>query len=250
MDAILPVELWREVLLHLSMPSLQLLKAVCKAMAQLCRAVLRSEAWQTRTPLNEFALRESIKTQVHTYRLPLTVSFYPHFLPEDAQCIATVHRLKLMFRNNTTEELVQPVDASQFGFKKMYDSNIHLVPYDMCIEVHGEGVYTSESSLRQLLQRVLRMRGNNEALRGGFADSLWNFCVDTSRNDATIWPFEWTQNEDEESFKGIFSSMCPVTQIRKNKWIDHQAPWSQLGNCEYETMSLEQLCATGLRLFV
>ena len=42
----LPAELQQAILLCLSLPQLQLVKAVSRAMASSCRAVLRSQAWQ------------------------------------------------------------------------------------------------------------------------------------------------------------------------------------------------------------
>ena len=242
----LPPELWREVLLHLSMPRLQLLKAVCRAMAQHCRAMLRSEAWQTHTPLNEFAMRESIKTQVHVYKLPLTVSIYPEFLPEDAQCIATIHHMKLMAKNWMREELVHSVDATTFEVDAFYDRNNCLLVRDLCIEVHGEGIFTSETALRQVLQRVLRARGKPSVLPDCLVDSLWNYTEDATKG--TPWSYRCGQDGEAEPLKHILESINPVTQIRTGKWVINEAPWSML-QFERWNLDIRDMCRMGLGLF-
>ena len=243
----LPPELWRGVLQQLSLPPLLLVKAVCQAMAGHVRAVVRSAAWQTRTPLNEFALREAIKTQVHSYKLPLTVSIYPELLPEDAQCLATIHRMKLLVRHATLSEMVHPVDPAQFEHDTFRDENTCLVPCDLCIEIRGEGIVASETALRQVLQSVLRTRGTYSAHKAAVADALWNYAEEPALGAA--WPYRWRTNGEEvlTSFKDVLVSMKPATEIRAGKWIVNEAPWSGL-ECEKEALDLKTLCTMGLGL--
>ena len=56
-----PSELRHAILQRLSLPQLRLLKAVSRAMANNCRAVLRSEAWQE-IPINLIALEAELKS--------------------------------------------------------------------------------------------------------------------------------------------------------------------------------------------
>lgn len=62
-----PAELRHAILQRLSLSQLRLLKTVSRAMANNCRAVLRSEVWQ-KIPINLIALEAELKTQLHAYK--------------------------------------------------------------------------------------------------------------------------------------------------------------------------------------
>mgnify|MGYP003323303615 CR=1 FL=1 len=183
----LPAELRHSILLHLSLTQLRLLKAVSRGMASDCRAVLRSEAWQD-IPLNTIMLETELKTQLHAYKLPLTVSVCGRLFPPDAPCIATVHRLKLA--RVSPDEAVS--DVSPEAWMQRYGSERREAPFtsitDMCIEVHGVGICGSETSLRIALQEELRRRGWFKPADGkidgreDYAQALWPYKIEVEKD--------------------------------------------------------------------
>ena len=251
----LPPELRRLVLQCLSLPQLRLLKAVSRAMASDCRAVLRSEAWQA-IPLNQIALEAELKTQLHAYKLPLTVSVCSRLFPPDAPCIATVHRLKLARVNH--DEAVSDVGpeawVKRYGPATREDTFTCVT--DMCIEVHGVGICGSETSLRIALQEELRKRGmykpgpdNKIDGREDYAQALWPYQIEPHEDG---WSMGHTgKHTDDVELDELLGQMEIATEVRKGVWWRHEKPHSDQNGFDYcGELDLLALCRLGSKLFV
>tara|TARA_B100001094_G_C18153153_1_gene784880 strand:- start:1091 stop:1906 length:816 start_codon:yes stop_codon:yes gene_type:complete len=186
----LPPELRRLVLQCLSLPQLRLLKTVSRSMATDCRTVLRSKAWQIRGA-NHYAMEEELKTQLHTYRLPLLVSCFPNCFPKTAPCLAVIHRLRLN-RLNSYGDAVNADDVTTWGYTRD-SSDLSTIVSDMCIEVRGHGICGSMTTLRQVLQEAVRMRGV-EGASWSHQGTEWT----TEKVAEGLWTYEVTEYDGEE----------------------------------------------------
>ena len=239
----LPAELRHAILLHLSLTQLRLLKAVSRGMASDCRAVLRSETWQD-IPLNMIMLETELKTQLHAYKLPLTVSIFSAFFPNDAPCIATVHRLKLGRVN--PDEIA--CDVSPEVWVERDDDDTFTSITDMCIEVHGVGICGSETSLRIALQDEMRRRGTPKppGFKVNMADALWPFRITDG------WSLahgnEWA---NQVKLDRLLDRMEIVTEVRKGVWWTHEPPHSDQNGFDYcGELSLLALCRLGSKILL
>lgn len=243
---LIPTELRRAILLRLSLTQLRLLKAVSRGMASDCRAVLRSEAWQD-VPLNWIALEAELKTQLHAYKLPLTVSIFSAFFPTEAPCIATVHRLKLA-RVNYDEVAC---DASPETWVPADDENTFTSITDMCIEVHGVGICGSETSLRIALQEEMRRRGTPkpEGFKVDMADALWPFRVELDEDGWSLCHGnEWA---NQVKLDRLLDRMEVATEVRKGVWKVHDPPHSDQNGFDYcQELSLLGLCRLGSKILL
>jgi len=242
----LPAELRHAILQHLSLSQLRLLKAVSRAMANGCRAVLRSEAWQ-QIPLNLIALEAELKTQLHAYKLPLTVSIFSAFFPKDAPCIATVHRLKL--GRVSRGEIA--CDVSPEVWAEGDDEDTFTSITDMCIEVHGVGICGSETSLRIALQEEMRRRGTPKppGFKVNTADALWPFRI---RLNSDSWSLahgnEWA---NEVNLDRLLDRMEIATEVRPGVWWTHEPPHSDQNGFEHcGELSLLGLCRLGSKILL
>ena len=240
----LPVELCQAILLHLSLPRLRLLKTVSRAMANCCRAVLRSEAWQE-IPLNLISLEAELKTQLHTYKLPLTVSVCSRLFPTDAPCIATVHRLKLARIN--CDEVASDVSPEAWAKKEGTFTCIT----DMCIEVHGVGICGSETSLRIALQEELRRRGKDNKIDGreDYAQALWPYQIEPHEDG---WSMGHTgKHTDDVELDELLGQMEIATEVRKGVWWRNEKPHSDQEGFDYcGELGLLALCRLGSKLLL
>ena len=227
----LPPELQCAILHHLSLLRLRLVKMVSRAMANRCRAVLRSEAWQV-IPLNQIALEAELKTQLHAYKLPLTVSVCGRLFPPDAPCIATVHRLKLgrVNRDEVASDVSPKAWVKRYGAEARDDTFTSIT--DMCIELHGVGICGSETSLRIALQEELRRRGTSEILYGkNWAQALWPYQIEPHSDG---WSMGHTgEYGDEVGLDDLLSSMEIATEVRKGVWWRHEKPHSDQNGFDY-----------------
>jgi hypothetical protein len=244
----LPVELCQAILLHLLLPQLRLLKTVSRAMANSCRAVLRSEAWQ-KIALNQIALEAELKTQLHAYKLPLTVSIFSAFFPEDAPCIATVHRLKLARVN--CNEVACDTSPEAWKFVPADDDDTFTSITDMCIEVHGVGICGSETSLRITLQEEMRRRGTPKptGFKVNTADALWPYKIEPEEDGwSIVHGNEWV---NEVKLDRLLDRMEIVTEVRKGVWWMHEPPHSGQNGFEHcGELSLLGLCRLGSKLLL
>lgn len=242
----LPAELRLAILQRLSLSQLRLLKAVSRAMANGCRAVLRSEAWQD-VPLNLIALEAELKTQLHAYKLPLTVSICSAFFPTEAPCIATVHRLKLA-RVNYDEVAC---NASPEAWVPADDEDTFTSITDMCIEVHGVGICGSETSLRIALQEEMRRRGTPkpEGFKVDMAAALWPYDVMLHSDGwSLVHGYEWA---DQVKLDRLLDLMEVTTEVRKGVWKAHEPPHSDQNGFDYcQELSLLGLCRLGSKILL
>ena len=247
----LPAELRLAILQLLSLSQLRLLKTVSRAMANGCRAVLRSEAWQD-LPLNLIALEAELKTQLHAYKLPLTVSIYSDHFPRDAPCIATVHRLKLARIDHDEAACDVSPEAWARAWVRKEDDMVFTSITDMCIEVHGVGICGSETSLRIALQEEMRRRGTTKLSGKGridVADCLWPYHV---------WHHEdgWSlgygnQVGGELKLDDLLSMMEIATEVRKGVWQKHEPPHSSQNGFDYcGELDLLRLCRLGSKILL
>ena len=247
----LPTELRHAILLRLSLMQLRLLKAVSRGMASDCRAVLRSEAWQE-IPLNIVMLETELKTQLHAYKLPLTVSIYSQFFPPEAPCIATVHRLKLTRVNS--DEIT--TDVSPAAWVPRYgpetgDSTFTSI-VDMCIEVHGVGICGSEVSLRIALQDELRRRGKKEPpqdVNAQPAQGLWPYKI---KLHADGWSLARDGNNiNDVQLDHLLDIMEIATEVRPGVWWRHEKPHSGENGFDFcGELSLLDLCRLGSKILL
>ena len=253
----LPPELLAHVLAHLTLPRLRLLKAVSRATAQTCRSVLRSPEWCKGT--NRFEVEEELKTQSHSYKLPMTVSLFHDDFEDGHKCIATVHRLKLLRMNDNGGYQNTRGGAREWEHVGRHNNDpTTTIVGEMCIEIHGEGVVGSEYALRNMLQEVMRQRCCGDACARRTAAEL-----NTSR---IVWSCSWSGREScdkkirpasdatrpEMSLHDLLEEICPATQIAQGVWAVHQMPCSMQGDGEYEhcVMNVIEMCRMGLDLFV
>ena len=246
----LPPELRRLVLQCLSLPQLRLLKAVSRAMASDCRAVLRSEAWQE-IPLNLIALEAELKTQLHAYKLPLTVSVCSDYFPPEAPCIATVHRLKLarISHDEAASDVGPEAWVKKYGPETREDTFTSIT--DMCIEVHGVGICGSETSLRIALQEELRRRGKDNKIDGreDYAQALWPYKI---KHHSDGWSMGYTgKHTDEVELDDLLSQMEVATEVRKGVWWRNEKPHSDQEGFDYcGELGLLALCRLGSKLLL
>tara|TARA_B100000767_G_scaffold225641_1_gene215035 strand:+ start:1014 stop:1835 length:822 start_codon:yes stop_codon:yes gene_type:complete len=265
---ILPAELCRAILFHLSLTQLRLVKTVSRAMATSCRAVLRSEVWQD-VGANMFVLEDELKTRLHAYQLPLTVSFFGDHFPQGAPCIVTVHRLKLARYDK--HEKACSVDSqawcstnTDFFHEPALDDE-HTVITDMCIEVHRVGICGSETTLRQALQQAMRRWGlKSIIIEDGqqrpttvkMADSLWpyNFEIDcdspNSRSIRKMWDASENKYVHEMPLDNLLTKMDIATELRDgadgHKYKLVEGPHSEQNGFDYcDVLDLMTLCRLG-----
>jgi hypothetical protein len=259
----LPPELRRLVLQCLSLPQLRLLKAVSRAMASDCRAVLRSKAWQN-NGANNHALQEELKTQLQSYRLPLTVSCFPRSFPINAPCLATVHRLRLA-RFDDGGEPLDADDVATWGHKCNNNEDVYTIVNEMCIEVHGHGICGSLTMLRQVLQEAMRARGVDWRHSEYYNKTHWT----AKKVTEGLWKYEVTEDDEEggwslkERLCGkrrvapeevptdmLLDNLVLVTEIRPGCWFTNQAPCTWESGFDGDELSPLYLCRLGSKLFV
>ena len=245
---LIPAELRHAILQRLSLSQLRLLKAVSRAMANDCRAVLRSETWQE-IPLNLIALEAELKTQLHAYKLPLTVSICSAFFPTDAPCIATVHRLKLGRVNHN--EVACDTSPGAWTWVPADDEDTFTSITDMCIEVHGVGICGSETSLRIALQEEMRRRGTPkpEGFKVDMAAALWPYSVELHSDGwSLVHGNEWA---DQVKLDRLLDIMEVATEVRKGVWKAHEPPHSDQNGFDYcQELSLLGLCKLGSKILL
>lgn len=265
----LPPELRRLVLQCLSLPQLRLVKAVSRAMASDCRAVLRSKAWQIKGA-NHYALQEELKTQLQSYRLPLMVSCFPKFFPDKAPCFAVIHRLRLNRINNYGDSL-NADDITTWEYTRD-NSDVSTIVSDMCIEVCGHGICGSMTTLRQVLQEAMRERGVEGYWRRQGKD--WT----TKKVVEGLWKYEVTEHDGEEAgtwslsprlcvpspsgkrFNApdevptdmVLESLEFVTEVRDDGGCMHnECPYNMENEYDYcGSMDPLYMCRLGSKLFV
>ena len=250
----LPAELRHAILLRLSLTQLRLLKAVSRGMASDCRAVLRSEAWQ-KIPLNIVMLETELKTQLHAYKLPLTVSVCGGLFPTDAPCIATVHRLQLtrISHDEAASDVSPAAWVKKYGRPTREDTFTSIT--DMCIEVHGVGICGSETSLRIALQEELRRRGKYKPGDGkidgrdDYAGALWPYDVVL---DEDGWALAHGNSYGEQvTLDELLGRMEIATEVRKGVWWRHEQPHSGENGFDYcGELDLLALCRLGSKILL
>ncbi len=251
----LPPELCRAILHHLSLVQLRLLKTLSRATANHCRAVLRSEAWQS-VPANFHALEQELKTQLQSWKLPLTVSCFPRHFPKEAPCLATIHRLKMVRLDpfgylDTTARAWEVRDSGEYR-------HYRTIITDMCIEVHGYGICGSETTLRQVLQQAIRDRGvctgrythgwSTQVLR----TQLWPFEVEADPDDPDggVWQLA-SAGGGEVPLNDVLESLKFAVEVRKGIWAAVDPPPSlQADFDDWGRANPLHLCQLGSKLFV
>jgi len=253
----LPAELCRAILFHLSLTQLRLVKTLSRAVATSCRAVLRSEAWQE-VATNYIALEAELKTRLHAYRLPLTVSVFSEHFPDDAPCIATVHRLKLARYDHHEQACsVEPSAWVETIRNFEHDAALdeeHTVITDMCIEVHRVGICGSETTLRQSLQEAMRTWGlpTIETMGGSpinLADALWPYKFEY-RDDgwslSQMWDASAKKSIREVPLNHLLTRMEIATEVSKGKWWKQEGPHCSQNGFDYcGELDLLALCRLG-----
>ena len=154
------------ILEHLHLPALRALKTTSKNVANLCRRVLRSDAWQGLEG-NYEDLYYDISGSIDTLSFPLTVTIMPyHFVKNgisnpfiDLQegtkhLIATIHRLKLICVNDEWDRI--PLESN---WKDVIWGKHRIGFIDLCMDFHGYGIVSSEEGMRSIILSALQQRG-------------------------------------------------------------------------------------------
>ena len=242
----LPPELLAKVLTHFSLPRLRLLKTLSHATASVCRRVLLSEEWSKGT--NYYQMEEEIKTQYHSYKLPLVVSIFFDDFEYDDWLLATIYKLKLK-KINSEGNFLDASDASHWTDDNMCNDINDTIVSDMCIEVHGQGIAGSVWTLRRMIQEHMREHGCNDFVRNTKVNQI---CTAVEGNKVVEYFSASSSYTNSKliTVKEMLVNMSPVTKITTGEWKLHEAPYSGECGSDHCLMNVFSMCSAGLDLFV
>ena len=245
----LSADLYVRILIRLPLHVLCGLKAVSRATANTCRRVLRSEEWQDMDQ-NEFDLRAALGGSPQQIQFPFTVSVLADYFggpgPDyqfnghegDKYLLATVHRLKIMSFDNDAERV--PFHEAL----RMNADDIRQVLVDVCIEIHGYGIVSSEQQLRSVLETIVQRRGARRfpmqksaalAASNGRISGLelkhlpngdWIITGDNFDNNVMLTRF-------------LLDNMLVVTKVAKDKWMHHDGCIQTYNHTVLDLMRME-----------
>jgi hypothetical protein len=241
----LPPELLARVLMHFSLPELKLLKAVSRATANACRRMLRSTEWSQN--VNEFDMAEEVSTQCN-YKLPMVVSIYEGYFEHGFQLLATVYKLKIKTIKES-QDYIDSADRTQWDCDHVDANSNDIVIVEMCIEIHGKGIFGSVWTLRRMIQEHMRKHASQAIWRGETADQMltYNWKAD---KDGDFY-YDLTMDVDKQTrVSDILYNICPVTEISKGVWEVNKTPCPDHYGYKHDYMNVIEMCQMGLDLFV
>jgi hypothetical protein len=235
----LPDVIWLEILTCLTLAHLRALKAVSREMATHCRHVLRSEKWQNDGG-NAIDLRYELKATTRQPTFPFTVSIldeyfggpgcrYGYDIREgDGYVLATVHSMDIAFIDDDGNRVERAI-----GLKAESKNNeLHSELVDVCIEVHGQGIFASELGLRIMLQALVVERGTS-----GWPKSRYSSAAQRISGWEIVDEDDGTQSrsigdtEIDEMMTTIelLQHMNVMTETAKGKWMQNEMVCSDEG---------------------
>ena len=241
----MPPELLASVLMHFSLPELKLLKAVSRATANACRRMLRSTEWSQ--GVNEFDMAEDVSTQ-HNYKLPMVVSIYEGYFERGFQLLATVYKLKIKTIKES-QDYIDSADRTQWESNRIDANSSDIVIVEMCIEIHGKGIFSSVWTLRRMIQEHMRKHASQARWRGETADQMLTYVqkVDKGGN----FEYDLTMDVEKQTrVSDILYNINPVTEISKGVWEVNRTPCPDHYGYKHNYMNVIEMCQMGLGLFV
>lgn len=184
---------------------------------------------------NEFDLQNALSGALQQIRFPFTVSILEDRFgrpgPEytcnvhdgDQFLLATVHRLNIMSFDNDGERV--PFHEAS----RMSDHDIRHVLTDVCIEIDGYGILSSEQQLREALEKIILRRG---ARRFPMQRAAALAAAPSRISGLTLEHLpegDWIITGDDfgdnvMSAKYLLNEMNVVTKVAKGKWLHHNSP--------------------------
>lgn len=235
----LPPELRVNILTRLELSLLRALKRLGRGMANDCRRVIRSEAWQDLDYKNEMVLTAAVSNSVQHLALPLTVSVidtyfgglgygYGYFVWEgDQHLLATIHSMNVVCVDDYGARVALTPGCK--AWKDQEEGDLRFSLLNLCVDVHGYGIVSSERELRMLLDKVVRERGVRRCpVRRGsrvprrIADVEYSYD-DSDRCDGLYGV------HDHLTTKDLFDNMSVATEIAKGKYVHYDIPWDENG---------------------
>lgn len=215
----LPEDARVRVLMFLPLPVLRALKALDRGTATLCRRVLRSAEWQARAPLNWFMLTEEVNDSLGQIRFPLKVSILDQRFEMPPECgprlphlLATIHRIDVLCWDCDKCTSVTPTFSDADGDK------IHRI-VDLCIEINGTCIVSSESGLRVLLDDSIRRDGVR--LCPVRQTDKFPTCVNAWREAPNGLSLSATP---EVTALDLLDSMTLRTNVAQDTWVWNEGP--------------------------
>ena len=242
----LPMEVRQKILAYLKLHSLRYLKTVNKSMANDCRCVIRSEDWQD-MEWNNWQLEEDVNGSMRQISFPFTVCilkdwfkppsyFSDNIVRKSANTLlfATIHSIDVLCTISTTSGIEKISVKKAMKLNPNDVEQIQIV--DLCIEVHGYGIVSSEPCLRLLLQEIVCERGyRRHPMEKRFAVArplLSGLIFENVMEEDTVNGGQFVRRSMDDRSRNnamtaleLLDSMEVVTDIGNDKWVinDHHA---------------------------
>ena len=215
----LPPDIRIAILMHVSLSVLRLLKSVNNETANHCRRVIRSRAWQAEDR-NEYDLFTALSGSTSHIKFPFAVTISDSLVGNQAgigleiyrkstYITATIHNLSwVCYRDDFSKcSILEACNAKWIGTIKLLD---------LCIEVDGHGIVSSEPQLRVLIQDIVDERG-------WMNDDEWPVSI--FKQDDSGWGFslrpDMSWNNRQIDAKELLQQMFVITEVASGKWM-HQ----------------------------
>ncbi|MDA9603555.1 hypothetical protein N9S30_00205 [bacterium] len=239
-----PDELRVKILVNGKLHTLRLLKTLDHRTANLCRRVIRGREWQY-IGHNYSDLTEELSDSFDQIRFPLTVSIledrfknpehpnkneYKENPQRGPPLIAKIHKINLLCMEDG--DLTKP----NFWNTENDDDRLHRI-VDLCVEVVGIGIVSSERGLRMLLQNIVRERGvrlfpvHKKTYDRKSLSKLISGWKDERESDGQLigTSVSYDDFKNEMTAIELLDSMKIKTEISQNKFAGHAGPYSQDG---------------------
>ena len=233
----LPPELRVNILTRLSLPTLRALKRLGRAMANDCRRTIRSEEWQGFHHLNSLLLEAEVSSCVNDLKLPLKVSVLDdrfrgrhrdmYVRSGDEHLLATIHRMSILCIDENGDRMVLTPGSSCEAWSDMKEDNFRFYLTDLCVEVHGHGIVSSELGLRMLLDRIIQERGvrlcpvrRNVEVPKRVADMHYDYDKNGHYEGYSL-------GYDHLKLPRLLDEMCIVTEVAQGKYCHHECTYDE-----------------------
>ena len=237
----LPDELRLKILFPFKLHTLRLLKRLDFKTANLCRRVIRDKDWQ-RLKNNLSDIQEELNDSFDQLQFPLTVSILDDRFKNPEHSKSNVHSCAL--RGPPLIATIYKIDLICIDggnrikpeFEEINDERINRI-VDVCIEIPGLGIVSSERGLRMLLQDIIRERGvricpipKNAYGRSSLSD-LVSGWVDVHDAEGHHEGMSITNRDSLREMPALelLDSMIVSTEISHNEFAYHRGPYSDDG---------------------
>lgn len=247
----LPPELRVKILTRLELRTLRALKCMGRDMANDCRRTIRSEAWQDFDWVNMMFIELALSNNIRHLKLPMTVSVldsrFRHGSEEHGHCcvkrrggqylMATLHSINIMCLDHNCDPVVLSPESKAWDDMKGDNFTFYII--DLCIDVHGYGIISSETELRMLLDRIIYKRGARRCppVRkiDKFPKRLKN--VNYSYDEHGVCHAEsFNEFPDELPTSVLLDSIYPIAEVARDKFVHYVCPFGD--GCIYSVFLL------------